>query len=55
MRSLVSVKWRNTSDDKKVKNEKYNYEGVSIALIPTGKWYNIIVGNDPVLNTFDSE
>jgi hypothetical protein len=55
MRSLVSVKWRNTSDDKKVKNGKYNYEGVSIALILTGKWYNIIVGNDPVLNTFDSE
>ena len=39
----------------KVKNEKYNYKSVSIALIPTGKWYNIIVGDDPVLDAFDSE
>jgi hypothetical protein len=35
--------------------EKYNYKGVLITLIPTGNWYNIIIGDDPVLDTFDDE
>jgi len=35
--------------------EKYNYKGVSITLIPAGNWYNIIIDNNPVLDTFDDK